>query len=914
MPNISYDAQSFMIDGRRVWLVSGAIHYTRTPRQLWRRRIRAAKQAGLNCIETYVFWNAHEPSPNKFDFSGDLDLRAFIQMIHEEGMYCILRPGPYVCAEWDFGGLPAWLHRVDGIKLREANGPFLEACARYLGAVMEQVKGLQVTDPLPRAPGSAGPILMIQAENEWVCHNPEQADSYLREIARYLRENGCTVPINVCNNLWQRVPGAIDTWNACDHLAADLRQLRVVQPDTPRIVTEFWTGWFDQWGGPHNTTHTPEWNLHRLASILATGSQYNLYMFHGGTNFGFYAGRSVASPDCFMTTSYDYDSPLLEAGGRGEKYRVVKRISTFASQFGQLFAGLDPATPPAAVAAVDQAPHPLSIISQRGTMGDVVFIFKDKEDKTKDVAVLLPNGLTLSVPLGDDNVAWCVMNANLGGVATLTRTNLRPWAFTNRKMLVLFGPAGAEGLISINDASWTVRVPEGQAPLVESHEGLTVVVLNREQVDAAYLFSGGLVVGAESLDDHDRPILMFGWSKMTIITPDGDISHITTKPSRAPVAPRLGAWQSADCDAFIRGTSDAFKPIEGPTSLERLKCDMGYGWYRINPKRLTSGNAFVPESGDRLHVFTDGKPAGILGLGPGATPDPTRLQLTKTVTLLADNLGRFNFGWNVGESKGLFGHIHDVRPVKLDKPKAAPGMSPDPFTMRGFWLYIRRGDRRPADAWTWSINARKDKPLFLDLWRFPARAMILVNCNPVGMYDPTQTAGYARFTLAVGGALKQGKNELKIALFDKDEKEIDPRKFLRLYESTASMTEGAQWSFARWSPPNTDAFGPAAKSGTATPRWHRTVFHVSAASQPLWLEPRGMTKGQLYLNGHNVGRYFVATGEGKHVPPQERYYLPEPWLHTDKPNELMIFDEHGRPPQKCRLVYDVDGPYGSNVV
>jgi beta-galactosidase len=110
MANISHDGQSFLIDNRRIWLVSGAVHYARTPRELWRQRLRAAKQAGLNCIDTYVFWNLHEPQPGTFRFDGDADLRAFVQMIGEEGLYCILRPGPYVCSEWDFGGLPAWLH------------------------------------------------------------------------------------------------------------------------------------------------------------------------------------------------------------------------------------------------------------------------------------------------------------------------------------------------------------------------------------------------------------------------------------------------------------------------------------------------------------------------------------------------------------------------------------------------------------------------------------------------------------------------------------------------------------------------------------------------------------------------------------------------------------------------------------
>ena len=189
MPSVSFDGQSLLIDGRRIWLVSGSIHYARTPHQLWRSRIRAASnRPGLNCIDTHVFWNIHEARPGRFHFKDDADLGQFVRLIHQEGMWCILRPGPYVGAGADFGGLPGWLHKIKDVKLRCTNGPFLEACARYLGAVMEQVKDLQVTTPLPgRKVGdavSAGPIVMMQAENQWYCHNPDESEGYLRQIVR----------------------------------------------------------------------------------------------------------------------------------------------------------------------------------------------------------------------------------------------------------------------------------------------------------------------------------------------------------------------------------------------------------------------------------------------------------------------------------------------------------------------------------------------------------------------------------------------------------------------------------------------------------------------------------------------------------------------------------------------------------
>src|ERR1044071_9639276 len=145
MPSATFDGRSFMLDGRRIWLVSGSGHYARIPHELWEQRILSAKAAGLNCIETPVFWNRREPRPGSFHFKGDNDLRRFVQLIGAAGLYCILRPGPFIGQQWDGGGLPAWITGIKGVKLRVHNGPFLEACSRYLTAVAGQVRDLQAT-------------------------------------------------------------------------------------------------------------------------------------------------------------------------------------------------------------------------------------------------------------------------------------------------------------------------------------------------------------------------------------------------------------------------------------------------------------------------------------------------------------------------------------------------------------------------------------------------------------------------------------------------------------------------------------------------------------------------------------------------------------------------------------------------
>lgn len=910
MSTLSYDAQSFILDGQRIWLVSGEVHYSRVPRELWRQRLRAARQAGLNCISTCVFWNIHQSEPGKFVFEGDADLRAFVQMVGEEGLYCILRPGPYVRAEWDFGGLPAWLHRLKDVKLRESSPPFMEACARYIGAVMEQVRDLQATSsPLPVAPGAptAHPIVMIQIENEWLCHNPEQEDRYLGELARYFRENGCTVPLSMCNNLWARQPGVIDTWNANEHLISDLRQLRVVQPHAPRLVSEFRPGWFDRWGDDHHRKFTPAMNLHRLVQILAAGAQYNLYMFHGGTHFGFFGGRTGEG---YVTTSNDHDAPLLEAGGRGEKFDVVKRVSTFANHFGAVLAHLDTSAPHVAAAPAD-ARHSLSIIHHRGSQGQVVYILKDTHDQTRGVELLMPDGTTLDVPLDDERAAWLLLDANLGGTAKLTYSNLRPWAFIGERMLVLFGPPGSAGVVCIDDAPLRVKVPKSRTPAIEHHEQLTVVVLNHEQVDAAYPLADGLVVGAAGLDSNGEAVPRRGWPQTQVIALDGTIKRAAATLAKAPAAPKFTAWQQAGVDDMISGQSPAFREIDGPMSLEALKCDYGYGWYRLTFNKPATGAIVAPGGGDRLHVYQNGKLAALIGYGPGAAWQPQRLKLAGTVSILADNLGRFNDGWRFGEPKGLPEHLHGVTAMRLGKPKVVTGRTPDLFALGGFFQTTRRHDHDFADALIWNLPARGRQSLILEITGLAIGAVIFINDHPVGAYHPQLAPLDGRLALHPGttpGALHRGRNVLKLALFGKFDARRHKLAGVKLYKADAA-TAKARWAFAPWVIPPTDTFGSAARNNQQ-PCWYRTTFETRRADRPLWLHLAGMSKGQIFLNGRNLSRYFVATAAGKRVPPQERYYLPEPWLRAGGLNELMLFDEHGHHPARCRLLYDALGPYG----
>ncbi|HJV49336.1 MAG TPA: beta-galactosidase family protein [Geothrix sp.] len=307
----------FLLDGKPFVIRSGEMHYPRVPRAYWRDRMRKMRAMGLNTLCTYVFWNLHEPQPGHFNFSGDLDLAAYLRTAQEEGLKVILRPGPYICTEWEFGGLPAWLLKEPGLKVRTADPRFLTAAARYLKRVGQEVDSLQ-TD-------RGGPILMVQVENEYGSFGKDVA--YKQAIRKAIEDAGFRVQLYTSDGPGQDMlaggtfPDLPPTVNLgagpeCAEAFAELDKFRT---GTPKMCGEYWAGWFDHYGKPHHTTDAKE-GTEGLKWMLQRGISFNLYMFHGGTNFGFMNGANWTGRYAPDTTSYDYDVMLDEAGRPTPKF------------------------------------------------------------------------------------------------------------------------------------------------------------------------------------------------------------------------------------------------------------------------------------------------------------------------------------------------------------------------------------------------------------------------------------------------------------------------------------------------------------------------------------------------------------------------------------------------------------------
>lgn len=306
----------FLLDGKPFVIISGELHYPRIPRAYWRHRLKMAKAMGLNAITTYVFWNWHEPEKGKFRFTGDADLVQFLKIAQEEGLYVILRPGPYVCAEWEFGGFPYWLLNEKGLVVRSRDEKFLQYTERYFMEIGKRCAPLQAD--------RGGNLLMVQVENEYGSYGSDKI--YMGRIRDMLRKAGFTVPLFTADGPSQMPAGHIE--GALPALNGDsgpnfLKVIDSVQPGGPYFAPEIYPGWLDHWGEPFirssdtNDNHTLEWFVKNDYSI-------NLYMFHGGTNFGFWNGANFGGRFEPHITSYDYDAPLDEAGRPTSEYRLMR--------------------------------------------------------------------------------------------------------------------------------------------------------------------------------------------------------------------------------------------------------------------------------------------------------------------------------------------------------------------------------------------------------------------------------------------------------------------------------------------------------------------------------------------------------------------------------------------------------------
>lgn len=450
---------TFQLDGKPFLMISGELHYPRIPKEAWRHRMRMAKAMGLNTIGTYVFWNVHEPEKGKYDFSGNNDIAAFVKIAQEEGLWVVLRPSPYVCAEWEFGGYPYWLQKEEGLIVRSLEPKFITAYRNYIREVAKQLVPLQINH--------GGNILMVQVENEYGFYSNDKA--YLEENKRLFIEAGFDGLLYTCDPAAKvkdgHIPGLLPAVNGLDNpkeVKALVRQYH--QGKGPFYIAEWYPAWFDWWGTPHHTVPAKD-HAPKLDAVLAAGISINMYMFHGGTTRGFMNGANYNDKNPYepQISSYDYDAPLDEAGNATEKFQEFRNVIKKHLPSGQVLPSVPPAKKAVALPLINlsaekgifdilSAPveniHPLTFEDLNQAYGFVLYrtTLKNsrgagilKINELRDYGIVFVNGKrvgvldrrlrqdSLSVVLPAGDVRLDILVENLG------RINFGPYLLKNKK-------------------------------------------------------------------------------------------------------------------------------------------------------------------------------------------------------------------------------------------------------------------------------------------------------------------------------------------------------------------------------------------------------------------------------------------------------------------------------------------------
>lgn len=518
--SVEIDNREIRINCEPVRILSGAMHYFRIHPACWRDRIVKLRQCGLNTLETYLAWNFHEPREGEFDFSGAADVSRYLEIAQEEGLMVILRPGPYICSEWDLGGLPAWLLAKPGIRLRCMNRPYLEAADRYLDAIMPMLRRFQRT--------AGGPVIAVQIENEYGSYGDDRA--YLRHLQKKYLDGGITVPLltsdGACATALRRgsLPGVFPTANFRNHPAQQLKTVRELRDDVPLFAMELWCGGAHHWGRMY-PEHAAEAVAQDVREVLENGYHMNLYMFHGGSNPGFLNGANSFQGEYFgMLSTYDVDAPLSEEGDPTPKYFAIQR------EIKRFFPGAKTGNP---------------TVAPKRSYGEITL---DEAVMLDDALLCLPAPFCCAMPetmeaFGQSYGFIHYRNRLDGvpGVRTLRLEGLRDRA-------VVLADGRIAGIVHRNDRrpECTVSVPPGGLRLDILVENTGRINFGPEMENERKGITGVLEGGAFLMNWEIRPL------------PLDDLSFLDFRPLDAAVLPEVPAFYRGGfevdepCDTFLK--------------------------------------------------------------------------------------------------------------------------------------------------------------------------------------------------------------------------------------------------------------------------------------------------------------------------------------------------------------------------
>jgi beta-galactosidase len=935
---IGWESGYFVINGERTFLTSGEIHFARVPRELWKERILRAKAMGLNTIQTYVMWNAHEGREGQYDFSGNLDLDAWLSLIQECGMYAIVRPGPYVCAEWEEGGLPAWLCSKPGMRVRENDPQYLKYMDPYMTKVYEIIAKHQIH--------KGGNVLMVQLENEYANTWGTDTNPHLTHLNELARKAGLEVPL----------------FNSGLHHGNDPAGTRPFGNRTvPWYSTEFWTGWIGLQGDM--TATMMEEKVRGTWKIIAFGGGgYDYYVVHGGTNFGYSKGDEV-------TASYDYSSPIGEAGQLRKAYFPMKRAAMFAQAFSDL---LTSSKDGASLVASNTGN--VQTYVRTGANGTAVFLAdaaraqaggrgrggatsapqaSRTQIKLADGRVIPSGDKTLRVEPGEIRpiLADVVVHQDpmkrpvvpvvfdYAATAILTRIKLGETTY-----VVCYGAAGEEGEVLVKGQAKPLTFKYPAAGAVETVDvpgaNVKLLVMNTEKADRTWIVGSGekqsLVIGADYASPEGMLEFKDGGAAI-VFSAKGRSDVGTGVMGPIPALPKLENWQIREgaVEAWPQTSTEKWAASKEPKPMELYDDYVnGWGWYRTTIRRDAAGEATLrfTGAGDVVRLFVNGQ--RVTGDKGGAT-----LNLKagdNEVAALCWTEGRpkmYNFTGATGMTcaKGIWGPVllvdkalatitnwrmlntadvtaQDNKPAAADFDDSA-------------WAQVRAGsntmNNRVGYAW---FRATFDVPAGTTQAQLMHQGMddegeFFLNGQAAGRHTGWNVSGQ----IDLSKALKPGRNVLAIRVRNtanaggiaaavsviagagkQEDWKFHPG--LATLQETPLIATVTNWKeFLGESGPTGWLTGRIGQRFAQAPTFHRVEFTLdpftgSGLRQVIALRTTGLRAGSVWFNGHNLGPY-KNTGNNATA-----MYIPECWLQKGG-NTLVIFDAEGAEPSRATLEY-----------
>jgi|GEM_PF-1938375 len=937
---ITYDAKSFQIDGRRIWLAAAEIHYFRHPVPEWRQVLLRAKRAGLNAVATYVPWNFHELTEGEADFGSDKDLAGYIDLIGELGMYAMVRPGPYICSEWDGGGIPAWLSAKPVLRFREDDPVYMAAVESWFDRLLPLIGERQMT--------RGGPVLTVQNENEYPGGWDASMRRYIAKINAMFRKHDIDVPILACNVHGDsatkvRINDAVDpddqminentilTYN--HHVVVEpVYDLKAKQPNAPLITTEFWCGAPIYWG--NQVTDWPEpLSLARAAyEYASSGTQICYYMFEGGTNFGFWSGNNIA-------TSYASGYPVGEGGMLTPKYYAARPVNLFAGQFAAELAASEERADKAGIVV----PDGVRLVVREAPQGAMAFL--SVKDNRKEIPVALPGGRSLTVHLGEVSAAVIPVGLEVFAGVTVDYSSLTLLARDeSRKTLVLFGPAGTEGVLGVNGEQ--LRIPVGRRQIAcRETAGITILVADEEMARRCWIADGHLLFGpdyvGETKDDGSLDIRVSDASPETVyVGKDGKPALQSFVPvADDAVAPVLSAWRMASCASMLTDAkTTGWQPLEEPRSHEDLGVFQGYVWYSAELECEQDGveTLLLTHAPSRISVFANGRYCGAhaerrnvrMRDEYGHPADWAFEELTVPVVrgrnrfvFLSDDLGH---NYDVPMPVGIRGPVYaGSRIAAVDRFRE---MAPQPVSEDAFrFLYsrfYRQPEPLPAVEFELAVEPGRDAFILMH----GVHAWVTVDGEEVQplSYPESPWTMFAQIkrwlTWQLPKRVSGSTVTVRIQYSESAAQLVQENMTVYTVPKSGRLSN---WQWQRWT--ETGDFDAAQavvnreseqqgevvllpvggrlnrKGKSLAPAYFETTFTVPQGDRPVYLDIGQLFKGQIILNGRNVGRFWRLGGT------QQRYYLPRAWMQAD--NRLVLFEELGLYPQDVSLVWGEAGQW-----